>query len=188
MNKQIQDSVLYIQSLGGNTKQVFKVVTDNMDQLNRYQFDGGVQGLTRMAAQASMLRYDMRETFRLADTLYKPERAVEVAAAFQRLGLAVGDLGDPFRLMSDSINNPEGLQDSLVQMTKQFTYFDDKTKTFKISPDGVLRLKELQEQTDYNNNLLKKGLSDEQLKQSLKNNWQKKQRIYKSLIPVNPFE
>lgn len=147
MTKQIQDSVLYIQSIGGNTKQVFKVVTDNMDQLNRYQFDGGVQGLTKMAAQASMLRYDMRETFRLADTLYKPERAVEVAAAFQRLGLAVGDLGDPFRLMSDSIMNPEGLQDSLVQMTKQFTYFDDKTKTFKISPDGVLRLKELQEQT-----------------------------------------
>ena len=47
---------------------------------------------------------------------------------------------------------------------------------------------ELQAQTDYNNNLLKNNISDEKLKQSLKNNWQKKQRIYKSLIPTNPFE
>jgi hypothetical protein len=47
---------------------------------------------------------------------------------------------------------------------------------------------ELQEQTDYNNKLMKESISDEQLKQSLRNNWQKKQRIYKSLIPSNPFE
>lgn len=169
MNKQIENSVLYIQSIGGNTKQVFKVVTDNMDQMNRYQFEGGVQGLTKMAAQASMLRYDMRETFRLADTLYKPERAVEVAGAFQRLGLAVGDLGDPFRLMSDSINNPEGLQDSLIQMTKQFTYFDDKTKTFKISPEGVIRLKELQEQTGISaQEMTKLGLAAQESDRRLK--------------------
>jgi hypothetical protein len=131
-----------------------------MDQLNRYQFEGGVQGLTKMAAQASLLRFDMRETFSLADNLYKPERAIEVASAFQRLGLAVGDLADPFRLMNDSINNPQGIQDSLVNVAKQFTYLDSQTKTFKITPEGVLRLKELQEQTGVNaNEMMKLGLA-----------------------------
>jgi ribosomal protein L11 len=100
-----------------------------------------------MAAQASMLRYDMRTTTSLADGLYKPERAIEVASAFQRLGLAVGDLGDPFKLMNDSIMDPQGLQDSLIKVSEKFTYFDDKTKTFKISPEGVLHLKELEAQT-----------------------------------------
>jgi len=147
MSKQIEDSVKYIQSIGGNTKEVFKVVTDNMDQLNLYQFEGGVAGLTKMAAQASMLRYDMRTTTSLADGVYKPERAIEVASAFQRLGLAVGDLGDPFKLMNDSIMDPQGLQDSLIKVSEKFTYFDDKTKTFKISPEGVLHLKELEAQT-----------------------------------------
>jgi len=147
MSKQIQDSVQYIQSIGANTKEVFGVVTNNMDQLNRYQFEGGVQGLTKMAAQASLLRFDMNTTFRLADGLYKPERAIEVASAFQRLGLAVGDLGDPFRLMDASLNDPQGLQDSLVNVAKQFTYLDEKTKTFKITPEGVIRLKELEDQT-----------------------------------------
>jgi hypothetical protein len=147
MSKEIESSINYIQSIGGNTKEVFKVVTDNMSQLNRYQFDGGIKGLTKMVAQASMLRFDINETFRLADGLYKPERAIEVASAFQRLGLAVGDLADPFRLMNASIMDPQGLQDSLANVAKQFTYLDDKTKTFKITPEGVLRLKELQEQT-----------------------------------------
>ena len=160
MTKQIENSIQYIQSIGGNAKQVFGVVTENMDKLNRYQFDGGVQGLTKMAAQASMLRFDMRETFNLAENLYKPERAVEVAAAFQRLGLAVGDLGDPFRLMSDSINNPQGLQDSLVKVAESMAYFDTQTKTFKINPEGVIRLKELQEQTGVNaTEMMKLGLS-----------------------------
>jgi len=147
MSKQLESSINYIRSIGGNTREVFKVVSSNMDQLNRYQFDGGIQGLTKMAAQASMLRFDMNETFRLADGLYKPERAIEVASAFQRLGLAVGDLADPFRLMNASINDPQGLQDSLVNVSKQFTYFDNQTKTFKITPEGVIRLKELENQT-----------------------------------------
>ena len=147
MNSQIEKSVNYIQSIGGNTQQVFKIVTANMDQLNRYQFDGGVEGLTKMAAQASMLRFNMNETFRLADRVLTPEGAVETAAAFQRLGLAVGGLGDPFQLMNQSINDPSGLQDSLANVAKQFTYFDDKTKTFKINPQGVLTLKELEKQT-----------------------------------------
>ena len=160
MSKQIEGSINYIQSIGGNTKEVFKVVTSNMDQLNRYQFEGGVQGLTKMAAQASMLRFDMNTTFNLADNLYKPERAIEVASAFQRLGLAVGDLADPFRLMNDSINNPQGIQDSLINVAKQFTYLDSQTKTFKITPEGVIRLKELQEQTGVNaNEMMKLGLA-----------------------------
>ena len=156
----LESSSDYIQSVGLNAKEVMGDVNANMSQMNRYQFEGGVQGLAKMAAQASMLRFDMRETFNLADNLYKPERAIEVASAFQRLGLAVGDLADPFRLMNDSINNPQGIQDSLVNVAKQFTYLDDKTKTFKITPEGVLRLKELQEQTGVNaNEMMKLGLA-----------------------------
>lgn len=145
--KELEKSINYVQSIGGNTKQVMTDVRNNIDQMNRYQFEGGVQGLTKMAAQASMLKFDMGETFRLADNLFKPERAVEVASAFQRLGVSVGALADPFALMNQSINDPSGLQDSLVNVAKQFTYFDEKTKTFKINPQGVITLREMQEQT-----------------------------------------
>jgi hypothetical protein len=147
MGKQLEDSVNYVRSIGGNAKDVMSSVRANMDQMNRYQFEGGVQGLTKMAAQASMLRFDMGETFRLADKVLTPEGAIETAAAFQRLGVSAGALADPFALMNQSINDPQGLQNSLVDVAKQFSYFDEKTKTFKINPQGVLTLKEMETQT-----------------------------------------
>ena len=143
----LEESVQYIQSIGGNAKDVMGSVTQNMEQMNRYQFEGGVLGLTKMAAQASMLRFDMSQTFQLADKVLSPENAIETAAAFQRLGVASGALADPFALMNASINDPGALQDSLVDVAKQFTYFDEKTKTFKINPQGVLTLKEMEQQT-----------------------------------------
>ena len=147
MGESLEESINYVRSIGGNARQVMKDVTDNMAQMNRFQFEGGVQGLTKMAAQASLLRFDMKQTFQLAERVISPEGAIDVAAAFQRLGVAAGNLVDPFALMNASINDPGELQDSLVDVAKQFTYFDEKTKTFKINPQGVLTLREIQEQT-----------------------------------------
>ena len=168
VGKQLEDSVNYVRSIGGNTKQVMKDVQANMEQMNRYQFEGGVQGLTKMAAQASMLRFDMGETFRLADKVLSPEGAIEVAAAFQRLGVSAGALADPFQLMNQSINDPSGLQNSLADVAKQFTYFDEKTKTFKINPQGVLTLREMQDQTGVSaKEMSKMGLAAAELDQRL---------------------
>lgn len=147
IGKSLEDSIKYIQSIGGNSKEVVEIMRRNMDQLNRYQFEGGVQGLTKMAAQASMLRFSMNETFTLAEKVLSPENAIEVASSFQRLGVTAGNLVDPFQLMNQSINDPSGLQTSLSEVAKQFTYFDEKTKSFRISPQGVLTLKELEQQT-----------------------------------------
>ena len=165
---ELEKSVKYIQSIGGNTKQVMDSVRNNMDQMNRYQFEGGVQGLTKMAAQASMLRFDMSNTFALAEKVLSPEGAIETAAAFQRLGVSAGALADPFQLMNQSINDPSGLQDSLANISKQFTYFDDKTKTFKINPQGVLTLREMEKEAGLaQGSLSKMGLAAAELDKRL---------------------
>lgn len=144
VGEQLEASVNYIRSIGGNTSTIMKDVRDNMAQMNRYQFEGGVAGLTKMAAQASMLRFDMSNTFALAEKVITPDGAIEVASAFQRLGVAAGNLVDPFRLMNLSLTDPSGLQDSLADVAKQFTYFDEDTKSFKINPQGVLTLREME--------------------------------------------
>jgi hypothetical protein len=166
--KQLESSINYIQSIGGNTRKVMKDVTANMDQMNRYQFEGGVAGLTKMAAQASMLRFNMSDTFALAEKVLDPEGAIETAAAFQRLGVSAGNLTDPFQLMNLSINDPSGLQTSLADVSKQFTYFDDKTKTFKINPQGVLTLKEMEKSAGLSaGSLSKMGLAAAELDQRI---------------------
>ena len=147
ISENVLDSINYVNSIGANAKAVMGDVVSNTDKLSRFNFEGGVQGLTKMAAQASMLRFDMKETFELADKVLDPDKAIEVASAFQRLGVSAGNLTDPFMLMNQSINDPSGLQDSLINVAKQFTYFDEQTKSFKISPQGILTLREMEQQT-----------------------------------------
>jgi len=166
--KALEESIQYVQSIGGNAKDVMGTVVNNMEQMNRYQFEGGVQGLTKMAAQASMLRFDMSNTFALAEKVLSPEGAIDVASAFQRLGVAAGNLADPFALMNQSINDPSGLQDSLANVSKQFTYFDEKTKTFKINPQGVLTLREMEKEAGLaQGSLSKMGLAAAELDKRL---------------------
>jgi hypothetical protein len=142
-----EESVNYIQSIGLNARTIMGDVALRMEYMNRFNFEGGVLGLSKMAAQASMLRFDMNQTADFADKVLNPDGAIQMAAAFQRLGVASGDLVDPFILMDKSINDPEGLQDSIIDLAKQFTIFDEKTGNFRINPGGVRLLKELQEQT-----------------------------------------
>ena len=166
--EKLETSINYIRSIGGNTKVIMTDVTSNLDKLNRYQFQGGIEGLTKMAAKASMLRFDMKQTFELADRVLDPDKAVAVASAFQRLGVSAGNLVDPFQLMNQSINDPSGLQDSLANVAKQFSYFDEKTKTFKINPQGVLMLKELAFQTDMSaKELMELSVSGKELERRL---------------------
>lgn len=162
--KVLEESIHYVQSIGGNAKSVMKDVVSNTDQLNRFQFADGVKGLTKMAAQAAMLKFEMSETFRFADKVLSPEGAVNMASAFQRLGVAAGNLVDPFQLMNQSINDPSGLQTSLAEVSKQFTYFDEKTKSFKINPQGVMTLREMEDAAGLSSGSLSKmGLAAAEL-------------------------
>lgn len=147
ISEKVVESINYVNNIGGNAKAVMGDVVSNTDKLSRFNFQGGVEGLTKMAAQASMLRFDMKETFELADKVLDPDKAIEVASAFQRLGVSAGNLTDPFMLMNQSINDPSGLQDSLINVAKQFTYFDESAQQFKISPQGILTLREMEAQT-----------------------------------------
>lgn len=142
-----EESVLYIQSIGLNAKSIMGDVAGRMEYMNRFNFEGGVLGLSKMAAQASMLRFDMSDTASFAEKVLNPEGAIQMAAAFQRLGVASGDLVDPFILMDKSINDPQGLQNSIIEMTKQFTYFDEATGNFRINPGSVRLLKEIAQES-----------------------------------------
>jgi hypothetical protein len=153
----LENSIEYIQSVGLNAKEVMGDVQNNMSLMNKFNFTDGVVGLSKMAAQASMLRFDMSATAGFAEKVLTPEGAINTAAALQRLGVAVGQLGDPFALMNDAINDPGALQDSLIKATKQFTQFDEKTKSFKINPQGMLTLREMATET---------GISYDQLTKS----------------------
>lgn len=156
VGKQLETSLDYIQSVGGNARDIMALMLQDLSAMNRFNFQNGVEGFTKMATQAAMLKVDMRTTLELAEKALDPDGAIELASAFQRLGVSVGELTDPFQLMNMSLNDPEGLQNSIVEMSKQFTSFDEKTKSFKINPQGMLMMREISKQTGISSSELSK--------------------------------
>jgi hypothetical protein len=130
-------------SLGVNSKLVTDKVYANMDKLNQFQFKGGVEGLARMAAQATSLRFDMSKTLDLAEDLFDPDKAIDMAASLQRLGVQQSALLDPLKLMNLAQNDPEQLQKEIVNMTKSFATFNQTSGRFEIPEGSVRRLKEI---------------------------------------------
>jgi hypothetical protein len=131
---------------GLSVQAVSEQAVTNMESMNKYNFQGGVDGLAKMAAQASSMRIDMKTTLNFAEGLYNPEKAIEMSSALQRLGVTQSDLLDPLRLMDLSLNDPTELQNQLVQMTEQFVQLNEKGQ-FEIAPQGKLQLREISKAT-----------------------------------------
>ena len=133
----------YAKSVGVNVKAVSQEVVTNLKQLNLYNFDNGVKGLAKMAAQASMLGIDMATTFELAEDLMSPEKAIDLSAALQRLGVSSSALLDPLKAMDLAQNDPEALQKEIINVSKEFTKLKADGSGFEILPGAKRRLREV---------------------------------------------
>jgi hypothetical protein len=137
----MSDMAAEARKYGLNVGQFMGTVAKNLTLVNSYGFKNGVEGFTKMVARAQALRIDMTQTTKLAADLLNPEKAIELAAEFQNLGGAIGDLGDPFKLMYMAQNDMEGLQESVVQAAKSAVMFNKQTGDFKISGTEMYRLR-----------------------------------------------
>lgn len=145
IGKNLENSLDYIRTIGVNAKSVMGSVVDNTEMLNRFSFSEGVLGFTKMAAQASILKVNMGTISNLADKVFEPEGAIEMASAFQRLGVFVGDLADPFMLMNKSLNDPEGLIMSVAKAGEKFTQFNEEAGRFEINPSAMNQMSKMAE-------------------------------------------
>ena len=143
--KEMKNVVDIAAQSGVNAKDVSDKVLSNMDALNKYNFEGGVSGLAKMAAQASMLRIDMKTTLGFAEKVFDPEGAIEMAAAMQRLGVTQSSLLDPLKLMDLAQNDPAELQNQLAEMSKKFVQLG-KDGNFEIAPGAKREMRELEQQ------------------------------------------
>lgn len=142
-SSQMEKVVLKANSLGVNSLTVSKQVVENMSSLNKFNFANGVDGLAKMAAQATSLRIDMSSTLSIADKLFDPEEAIKMAASMQRLGVAQSDLLDPLRLMDLAQNDPAELQNQIAKMSEQFVRLN-KDGNFEIMPGAKRQMREIE--------------------------------------------
>jgi hypothetical protein len=145
ITQNMEKVVTLASSMGLNSQVVSKLVTDNLEKLNKFGFGNGVEGLAKMAAKAASMRIDMKSAFGVADDIFNrgPEAAIEISATLQRMGATSGALLDPLKLMDLAQNNIPELQNQLVDLSKQYTVFNEDTKQFEIMPGARKQLNEV---------------------------------------------
>lgn len=161
----LETSANKARSVGVNVSAVFDIVRNNLSDINKFGFENGVEGLARMAISAAGLRVNLNSVFNLADRLFDPEKTIDLVAGFQRLGVAAGDLADPFRLMYLAQNDTEELFKQVTNLTQGFTFFNEKTKQFELYPNAKRDLRELEALTQISyNDLVKYSQQTERLR------------------------
>ena len=128
--------------MGVSLSKVTEQVLSNMEKLDEYNFQGGVEGLAKMAATTATLRVDMGTIMGVVDKAFDPEGAIKMASAFQRLGVTQSELLDPLKLMNMSMNDPEQFAKSLGEMGKSLTELDAKGNV-RIAPGSIRKMKQL---------------------------------------------
>jgi len=129
-------------ALGVSMQAVSSAVVGNMSALDSHNFQGGVEGLAKMAATSATLRVDLGSMMRSVDKAFDPQGAIDMASAFQRLGVTQSELLDPLKLMNMSMNDPEQFMKSISDMGKSLTELDEKGN-IRIAPGSIRRMKQL---------------------------------------------
>lgn len=140
----IEELTVNAQRLGLNVNTFINNIGNNIKLVNQYGFDKGINGLAKMVAKAQALRFDIQQAVNIADGILDggPERAVEMAAELAMLGGDIGELGDPFALMFNSLNDVGAIQDSLVDLASAAATINEETGQLEIPTYARERLRQ----------------------------------------------
>ena len=127
--------------VGLTAQKTTKDLNTNIGKLNEYGFKNGVDGLARMVMKAAEFRMSMDEVFKVAEKVMSPEGAIDLSANLQVLGGAIGDLGDPLKMMYMATNNVEGLQDSLIKAASSLATYNSEQGRFELTGANLRRAK-----------------------------------------------
>jgi hypothetical protein len=112
---------------------LLKTMEGSLSKLVQFNFKDGIDGLTKMTAQAQRLgtTSEKLKIFTAAETLFDPEKAIEMSANLSMLGGSVEGLTNPFMAMNDAANNVDRLQENIINMGKSAFSFDEVTGKIK---------------------------------------------------------
>jgi hypothetical protein len=140
-SREITDAGKKTLELGLNAKVLTDTLVKNVGKLNEFGFQGGIAGLTRMTQQAQGLNFNIDNTLKIANDLFDPNKAIDMAANLSMIGGAIGDFGDPLRMIYDATNNVEGLQTSLINASKSLATYNSEQGRFEVTGANLRRAK-----------------------------------------------
>jgi hypothetical protein len=134
-------------TLGLNSQKVTGMIGENIGKLNQYGFKNGVEGLSAMTRKAIEFRTELGSAFSIAEKVMDPKGALEFSAKLQVIGGAIGDFGDPLKLMYMATNNVEGLQDAFIKAAGGLATYNAQQGKFEINSLNMRRVRDMAEAT-----------------------------------------
>jgi len=128
-------------NLGLQSSKTTKELSTNLSKLNEYGFKGGVQGMAEMVRKSTEFRMNMQSVYDIADKVFDPEGAIDMAANLQAIGGAIGDFNDPLKLMYMATNDAEGLQDALIGAAGGLATYNQEQGRFEITGVNLRKAK-----------------------------------------------
>ena len=132
-------------SLGLQSQKTIKELNLNLGKLNEFGFKNGIQGMADMVRKSTEFRISMDSVFTVAEKVFNPEGAIDMAANLQAIGGAIGDFNDPLKLMYMATNNVEGLQDALIGATQSLATYNEEQGRFEITGVNLRKAKAMAE-------------------------------------------
>jgi len=130
--------------MGVNGAAAIKSFQNNLKLAQRFNFKGGIAGLAKFSVEATKLRLDMEGIAGMAEKVFRPEGAIEMAAQLTTMGGKFAALGDPMQLMFQARNDPEKFAKNIGKASAEFGTFNEKTGEFSLNGGLALdRMREL---------------------------------------------
>lgn len=146
---------------GVNASKIFKDIEKTMQTTNQYRFENGVEGISRMAAQTAIMGISFEKVAAFADTVMNPQGAIEAVATFQRLGITVSGLQDPFKLMYMAQSDMAGLTEEIGKSVSNLGTFNKETGKVEIPPSARMQMEELRKTLGFSAEEMNKMVSQQ---------------------------
>lgn len=156
----MQETLDKSHKMGLNSAATTEKLNRGLKLAQKYNFAEGVKGVAKMAMIATKMRLEMESVAGLAEQVFNPEGAVEMAAKLSVLGGAWSQLGDPFSLMFKARNDLAGLTEDIAKAAAGTAQFNKETGEFEIASMELHRLREVANAT---------GISMDELTASARN-------------------
>jgi hypothetical protein len=128
----VEDTMNIAAEMGVNGAAATKSLQSALQKSQRFVFKGGVKALSRMANAATKLKLDMDGIAGVAENVFRPEGAIELAAKLNTIGGEFAKLGNPMKLMFKARNDFEGFAKDIGRASKEFVQFNQESGTFEL--------------------------------------------------------
>lgn len=128
----VQDTMNIAAEMGVSGGKAVKTLQKTLQMSQRYNFKGGVKSLAKMANSAVKLKLDMDGIAGVADKVFRPEGAIELAAQLKTMGGNFSKIADPMQLMFKARNDFAGFAKDIGKASAEFVEFNAESGAFEV--------------------------------------------------------